>query len=177
MSKNFYISDTHYFHKNVMEFEKRPWQSVNHMHADLITLHNARVTQKDNVFILGDFAFTKDGHAVHDLVQKLNGKLHLIKGNHDMFVGKLNFNPGAFEWIKDIHELSEDGKRLVLCHYPIAVWNKSHHGSIHLYGHVHDNTTTRHPLLINMENAYNVSACKQNYQPWTLNEILKAKNK
>lgn len=177
MMKNYYISDTHFFHENVLKFEKRPWETLEQMYRDMINLHNARVTKNDNVFFLGDFAFTKDGHSIHDLVKLLNGKPHLIKGNHDVFIGKKNFNPGIFEWIKDLHELSDNSQRVILCHYPLAVWNKSHHGSVHLYGHVHSNTDSRHPILHTLSNAYNVSACLQNYQPWTLNEILERKNK
>ena len=65
----------------------------------------------------------------------------MIRGNHE---SAANSCESAFEWVKDYHELiledkeAYQGKRLiVLSHYAMRVWNSSHHGSWHLYGHTH----------------------------------------
>jgi calcineurin-like phosphoesterase family protein len=42
-----------------------------------------------------------------------------------------------FEWCKDFAEINSNGKRITACHYALRVWNKSHHGSWHCYGHSH----------------------------------------
>ena len=65
----------------------------------------------------------------------------MIKGNHEKSALACRTR---FEWIRDYYELSipdseaARGRQLiVLCHYAFRVWNVSHHGSYHLYGHSH----------------------------------------
>lgn len=54
---NLYISDLHFGHKAVVDFDHRPFSGVEEMDAVLIQLWNSRVTKNDQVYILGDFAF------------------------------------------------------------------------------------------------------------------------
>lgn len=42
-----------------------------------------------------------------------------------------------FEEVCDYKEIRHNGQRIILCHYAFRVWNSSHHGSWHLYGHSH----------------------------------------
>jgi calcineurin-like phosphoesterase family protein len=146
------------------------------MNEAMIELWNSRVTKADSVYILGDFAFSKNPLQVNELLQQLKGKKYLLRGNHDKFVDNPEFNSGLFEWIKDYHRMTENKQRLILCHYPIAVWDCSHRGAIHLYGHVHRDGFERHPQLYYLENAYNACVSINNYIPCTLEEII-ANNK
>ncbi len=58
-------------------------------------------------------------------------------------------------------------------HYPIAVWNASHHGSYHLHGHIHRNIETPHPLDFNLgEYALNVGMDVNNFVPMSLDELI-----
>ena len=75
------------------------------------------------------------------IIQQLNGKICLIAGNHESSARDC---ASDFEWIKDYYELTVDdqdahnGKRfIVLFHYAMRVWNASHYGTWHLYGHSH----------------------------------------
>jgi calcineurin-like phosphoesterase family protein len=67
--------------------------------------------------------------------------MHLIRGNHD-HSNRINKAIGARGWqsVSDMKHLTLPcGTMLVLCHYGMRVWNKSHHGAIQLYGHSHGN--------------------------------------
>ena len=61
-------------------------------------------------------------------------KVHSLPGNHDKQARKLTQD---FSWIENLNEISIQGQTIVLCHYALRVWNRSHHGSWHLYGHSH----------------------------------------
>lgn len=51
----YYISDMHLGHKNVLKFDSRPFESVEEMNETLIANWNVKVTDEDDVWILGDF--------------------------------------------------------------------------------------------------------------------------
>lgn len=170
----FYTADLHLHHKNCIRFDNRPFNTVEEMTDKIIENWNAKVTPKDSVYILGDFSFSKDAEAVNNVLKRLNGNIYLIRGNHDHFLKKAAFNKALLQGIYDLKSISDGDKQVVLCHYPLAVWDRSHYGSIHLYGHVHNQKEAceRHPNLKGMVNAYNVGLMNWNYEPVTLAEIL-----
>ncbi len=53
---NFYISDLHLGHYNVIKMCNRPFSSVEEMDETLINNWNAAVHDEDDVYILGDFS-------------------------------------------------------------------------------------------------------------------------
>ena len=171
----FYTSDLHLDHTNILKYENRPFKDVNEMNEALIANWNKKVTRNDEVYILGDFAFT-DGKRASELVRRLNGRKYLIRGNHDRhFLQDKNFDPYQFTWVRDYATVKDNGKSLILFHYPIAVWDRQHYGAIHLYGHIHSNAPDHHPLVLELENAFNVGVDVWNYEPVTLDEILGSK--
>ena len=127
-----FTSDTHFGHTNIIKYNNRPFQTRNDMDLQLIANWNSVVAKDDTVYHLGDFCFCteQEGQAILD---SLKGKKHLISGNHDKVAKKLV----GWESIQPMLEVSIDGKLIILCHYALRVWNKSHHGSWHLYGHSH----------------------------------------
>ena len=138
--KIWFTSDNHFGHKNMIKFTNRPFTDVEEMNNAMIERWNARVGSDDIVYHLGDFALSPLTK-LREIREKLNGRICLIKGNHD---NAAQYSPECFEWIKDYHELivedkdAHKGQRLiVLFHYAMRVWNASHHGSWHLYGHSH----------------------------------------
>jgi calcineurin-like phosphoesterase family protein len=135
-----FTSDHHFGHKNIITYSKRPFETVEQMNQELINRWNAKVAPNDEVYHLGDFAFLSP-EKLRTLRTQLNGKIYLIQGNHDTSALQC---ADCFEWIKEYHELviedpeAHKGKRLIiLLHYAMRVWNVSHHGSWHLYGHSH----------------------------------------
>ena len=45
--------------------------------------------------------------------------------------------------IVEDEEISKEGQRLVLCHYPMLSWNGNLRGSWQLFGHVHSGPNTK----------------------------------
>lgn len=79
---NFYISDLHFSHKNIIPYDNRPFFNLTEMHEALISNWNNAVKNEDSVYILGDFHWGKKKEWVETLKQ-LNEKKHLVFGNHD----------------------------------------------------------------------------------------------
>ena len=175
---NYYTADLHFHHENAIQFDQRPFMNIDDMHHQLIKSWNKKVKDRDRVYILGDFSLCKDGEMVNDLLRKLRGKKILIRGNHDHFLDKEKMNKDLFEGIYDYLRITDLKQRVILSHYPMAVWDCSHRGSIHLYGHVHGNAAAyqRHPHLKYLQNAYNVGCMNWNYEPVSLKEILGYEN-
>lgn len=137
----FFTSDTHFGHKNIIKYSNRPFASVEEMNEEIIKRWNERIGPDDEVYHLGDVAFTTSEKKTRDILNRLNGKIYLIKGNHEKLAVACS---DRFEWVKDYHELIvedssfERGEQLVvLFHYAIREWNAKHWGAYQLYGHSH----------------------------------------
>ena len=78
----FYIADWHYNHANILSYDNRPFKTVEEMDAALVERWNATVTSADTVYVLGDMFWGGETKAV-PVLDSLNGKKILIKGNHD----------------------------------------------------------------------------------------------
>lgn len=127
----FYISDTHFGHKNILKYDNRPYFTVAEMDADLIKRWNNAVKSTDTVYHLGDFSWLKPAEE-SEILQRLNGTKILIRGNHD-------YKPTA-EWaeVLPFAEIVDNGRHVILSHFPIASYKNMTHGYYHLYGHVHN---------------------------------------
>ena len=121
---------------NIIKYSNRPFKDVDDMNEGLIRNFNEVVGPDDECYILGDFAMGKKDQAT-SFAHRLNGKKYLILGNHDLHLIDRYEECGQFEWIKHYHELKHNKQRIILFHYGLRVWNKSHHGSWLLYGHSH----------------------------------------
>lgn len=140
MSKIFFTADHHFGHKNIIKYSKRPFKDINEMDEVLVQRWNEKISPEDDVYHLGDVGFSSSGK-LRKLLERLNGKIYLINGNHEKSAHACQTR---FEWIKDYYELIikddefECGEQMiVLFHYAMRVWNASHWGSYHLYGHSH----------------------------------------
>lgn len=80
--KLFFTSDTHFTHKNIIDFCNRPYGDVRTMNLALITNWNKVVPKDGIVFHAGDFALTSNIGLVKEIVDQLNGKIYLTLGNH-----------------------------------------------------------------------------------------------
>ena len=155
----FFTSDEHYFHKNIMKHSNRPFSSVEEMNSELIKRHNKVVGKNDIVIHGGDLTFIKPKERVYrEIVNKLNGNHIFVQGNHDHWIPK---KERKHIWEKYFKEY---GLHIVVCHYPMRTWNKSHYGSIQLFGHVHGN-------LEPYPNQYDIGVDVNNFYPVSLEYI------
>lgn len=166
MSKIFFIADTHFGHEKIIPMCKRPFENAEDMKNKMIEKWNNKVTDEDTVYILGDFCFKLPKQDAIKILKELKGKKILIKGNHDKYVGQRDFDQ-CFEKIMDYCQITEGKIQIILSHYPIWDWAGMYYGSYHLYGHIHDKT------MPSEYNAYCVSVEHTNYEPVTLEELIK----
>lgn len=172
----YYTSDLHLGNNNIIAYENRPYKTVAEMNADLIYKWNAKVGRNDEVYVLGDFCFKGATRAI-EYLENLNGHIHLLRGNHDYFMSQKSFE--MWKWNSDKGDevrleghyayIDDNGREVVLCHYPILYWENMEKGSIHLYGHVH----TYRDCSLMAPNSYNVGVDANNYMPVTLDELIK----
>jgi calcineurin-like phosphoesterase family protein len=155
----FFTSDNHFFHTNIIKYCDRPFRDSLHMNEEMIVKWNNRVGPKDDLYCLGDFAMGQQDES-QAVLDRLNGRKHLITGNHDKVSRKLN----GWVWVRAYHELRLDGLNIVLFHYATRVWNRSHRGSIALFGHSHGGMPGNSQSL-------DVGADCWDYEPVTFAEI------
>ena len=147
----FFTSDLHLQHANIIKYCKRPFKNVDEMDQAILDRRNAVVTDNDDVYLLGDvtladqYKHPKSVARVREILRQSKGITHIIPGNHDR-AGTLR-ELDTLENVR-IHapykELYVDDQLVVMCHYPMLVWNKAHHGSYMLHGHSHG--TLKYPV-------------------------------
>lgn len=168
---NFYTSDLHFGHRNVIRFDNRPFSDITEMDNCLIENWNKKVNNDDHIYVLGDFAYKSELGEEYYL-SKLNGIKHLVSGNHDLKLLKNEKALSYFESVDALKVIVEDHKQITLCHYPIASWLGSMRGSYMLYGHIHISNGEVVKFMRERGNSYNVCTCVNNYEPVTLEELI-----
>jgi len=142
--KTFFTADLHIGHKGVIKLCNRPFSDINDMHETLIKNWNAIVPEDGHTFLIGDTGFKGNPARLRQLLDRLNGKIYLILGNHEKDATS-EVCRSRFEWIEKYESIYVDNgngdlQNIFLCHYSMDVWNKSHAGNVwNLYGHSHGN--------------------------------------
>jgi len=163
----FFTSDTHYGHANIIKYCNRPFASIEEMDSSLIANHNSVVSENDTVYHIGDFAFG-NLYAIERYFSKLNGRIRVVPGGHDKWINdakKFVTRSGyKVEILPPLYSLEIGGLIVVLCHYALRVWDRSHYSSIHLYGHSHGN-------LPPIGRSIDVGVDCNNFYPFSLADI------
>jgi calcineurin-like phosphoesterase family protein len=165
MSNVFFTSDTHFNHAKIIGYSSRPFCKVEEMDRVMIDNWNSVVKPGDLVYHLGDFAFVKTPELLNFYRQLLNGTIFYIFGNHDR--KKWFRKNDKFAGKRNLKEIKVKGVNITLCHYEMKVWNKSHYGAWHLYGHSH----TSNPCGDKMSLSLNVGVDAWNFHPVTFEQI------
>jgi len=172
-NKIFFTSDTHFFHTNIIRYCNRPYSTAEEMNKALIDNWNKIVPPDGIVFHLGDFCFA-GSDKIKELTSKLNGKIILVKGNHDHISKGMEclFEHTSYEMTIEI-----DKHRVYLNHYPFLTFAGAYNPKpvIQLFGHVHSGPKTggcdRGRLKYLFPSQYDVGVDNNNYRPVSWNEI------
>ena len=156
--RTFIVSDTHFYHKNIIKYCNRPYTDVNEMNKALIDNWNSTVGVNDTVYHLGDFSFIdwnlckqnniarsdSRAYTFNHVVKQLNGKIILLLGNHDVKYPNEIEQLEGFEKIIVSHtyHLNIGNDTIYLSHEPLPDYifeGMDNKNSIYnLHGHIHD---------------------------------------
>lgn len=160
-----FTSDTHYGHRNILQYSNRPFESVEEHDEFLIRQQNELVKPGDSFYLLGDFALCDEERAVR-FAKRLQGQRFIVWGNHDKRLRKNKEFCSQFIWQKDLTQIEVEGQKIILCHYAMKVWNQSHRGSWQLYGHSH-NSLPDDPNSLQLD----VGVDAWDYKPVTFEQV------
>lgn len=133
MRNTWFISDTHFGHKNILDYCRPHFSSLEEMEETIVSNWNAVVKPVDLVYHLGDFAWTpKDAKRVRP---RLNGSIRLIVGDHDDIPALAA--AGLFQRISMWRQFRELG--FTASHLPMR-FDQLRHSTKNLHGHVHGAT-------------------------------------
>ena len=172
----FFTADWHLWHKNVIALSGRRFNNIeDHNHVIQVNI-NALLTPSDHLVVLGDVAFGPVARLSKWLDGLVTKNLHLVWGNHDGTAEKLvKQEPRRFQRVGDVLQFKvipfvspkKEPVHVFCSHYAHRVWNKSHYGSYHVYGHSHG-TLPDDPKARSMD----VGVDTNNYCPWSLEDII-----
>jgi calcineurin-like phosphoesterase family protein len=188
---DYFSSDFHAFHANISGPSRSAWSSGFRnfkdeyvMTAHLAEMINKTVQEDDNLYFMGDWSFGGP-----DKVEKFRNliickNIHLCLGNHDQHIRRNKptkvegvFNKDLFTSVQDTLEVSFGKKVIFMSHYKHHIWNGSHKGYIHLYGHSHasaEHIKIGKSMDVGVDNAYKLLG---EYRPFSLEEVLNLMDK
>ena len=165
--KTWVCADHHFGHANIINFKRddgtplRPFSSLEEHDETIIKNHNELVNPKDRVYMCGDIVIHR--RYLH-LLGRLNGRLVLVKGNHD--ICKMKEYIPYFDDIRAyVVQKDGEGNKVILSHIPIHPESLGRFGT-NIHGHLHYNTVGDPRYVC-------VSLEHTNYKPIEIHQALK----
>jgi calcineurin-like phosphoesterase family protein len=174
-NQSWVIADTHFGHAGVCRFmapngidKLRPWDDTQEMDEAMIQNWNSVVGPSDRVYHLGDVAINRK--ALH-VLSRLNGRMVLVKGNHDIFALK-DYLPYFDDIRAYVVKKTEEGGKLILSHIPIHEESLGRWG-LNIHGHLHAHKVMQAKNRFKEDKRYVcVSVEQTSYFPLTLQEAV-----
>lgn len=162
----FWISDTHWGHKNIIKYSNRPFQDIPEMNYQMEERWLSTVKDEDIVIHCGDVCFTSTNE-MNAILDSLPGYKVLVKGNHDWDRGKKRLRDLNFNAIFDKLTFTHGDQRYVVTHVPMDDTYLKQTKQKNIHGHVHNKT---------LETGLHICACVEiiDYRPVNLKELLQA---
>lgn len=155
-----FTSDIHAHHRNIVSYTNRGVDTTQEQHDEwLANLWNSQVKPGHLVYHLGDFSFDKDVNKTFEFIERLNGQIVMIKGNHDHTdMCKAYATHHKVSEVVQYKEMKVAGLNACLFHFPLVSWHRQHHGAIMLHGHCHSSYNPEHGKILDvgLDSAYNI---------------------
>lgn len=156
-SKIAFISDTHYNHDREFLYGKRGFDDIEHHDSTVAQTLKNDLDEKSILFHIGDFSLNSSVEATKFYLEQIPCPVYLIWGNHESYTTKI-YNQALKEKFGDVWDLknkvypltwknvtflgdkkiiSINKKKIVLSHFPFAIWDYMQHGGWHITGHSH----------------------------------------
>ena len=173
MNIQFITSDEHYGHENIIKYCNRPYATAHEGIDFMIARHNSVVPRNKNVVTLhaGDMFWNSlTQKEAEDILYQLNGSHAFLYGNHDELMEESPWLRSQFLFCKGenkvggAHIINHQNKKLLVSHFAHRVWERSHKGSYHVYGHSHQE-------LPPSGFSFDIGVEGHDYRPWALEEI------
>lgn len=171
----YFTSDTHFSHDKDFVYSPRGFNSLEEEEIALISNWNNVVSNEDDIYVLGDFFLGSGTDHINKILDQLNGKIHLIIGNHDSPV-KLKFYESCDKIIEIVWatQIRYKKRYFYLSHYPTITSNysndsdNSHRVIYNLFGHTH----SKDKFYDNNPYMYNVAVDAHNNYPISIDDII-----
>ncbi len=159
----YFISDTHFDHKNIIRYCNRPFDSTRQMNQTLVKNRHSSVNDNVQVFFLGDMSYGKDRRPINYWLGKLTGKISYIRGNHDKDI----INRATV--IHSHYGIKYNNYKFLLMHDPYRP--NGYDGWI-IHGDKHNNNLKEYPFINQKNKTVNVCAELVDYTPLSLDRLI-----
>ena len=183
MSKIWITSDWHFNHNREFIWKPRGFQSVEEMNEVIVERHNSVVAPDDEVYVLGDLCLGGGEWSItqanRTLIERMNGRLHIIIGNHDTDPRVEMYGLcDNVETINYAEKIRYNGYHFFMTHFPCLTSNLEKESlkqcTISLFGHTHQQTNFYNDIPF----MYHVGMDSHNCYPVLLDDAIEdMKNK
>lgn len=164
-------SDLHLGHDREFIWKARGFNSCDEMNEAIIERFNSCIAPDDDLYLLGDLMLGDNEKGI-ELLSRLNGRLHVVWGNHCTDRRK--------QLYRTLHSLVEDGHVLTIkhgkyhfycSHFPTLTGNLERESlkqmTLNLYGHTHQKSL----FYEDRPYMFHVGVDSHDCYPWNLEEI------
>lgn len=179
--KTWFSSDFHLGHNNIAGPSCSQWKngyrdfnSLHEMNENILYEINKVVGQDDVLYFLGDFCFGDHRKTLEWRARIICKNIFWLKGNHDR---KQHLYNDGFIWVGDVLSVIIEKQPIFMSHYKHAIWEGSHKGYWHLYGHSHssaENWEIGKSMDVGIDNAYKLLG---EYRPFSFEEVKRLLDK
>lgn len=183
MMQLFFTSDEHYNHAprrdtgvgGIIKLCRRPFASLEEMRETIIERHNKKVpnNKRQLTVHVGDwFWHTLSLKEAMGILNRLHGRHAFQFGNHDELIQKYRYHfSTCLDFIVGENKaggakIYQFNKRLLTVdHFARRVWEGSHRGHGHVFGHSHHG-------LPPLGRSFDIGVDGNNFTPWAIDEIM-----
>lgn len=169
-------SDLHFCHDRAFVYEPRGFSNIEDMNQAIVERWNTIVQPEDTVYVLGDIMLNDNKEGIR-LLKSLNGRIHIVLGNHDTATREALYRECEnVESVEIAARLKYRGYHFFMTHYPCLTGNLEKESlkqcTLNLYGHTHQQTN----FFQDLPYVYHVGVDSHNCIPVHIDQIIEDMN-